>query len=719
MNQTFSKRLLICIISALLSFECFSVNHSLQKIALPDSMQTILNKCSTDTCVFVVISTIINKYGLSDFKSYESYTNLLYNKLKNSSSPYIQYVCHQKMANVHQYNGDFDEAEKEIRIALQIARKNQLADKEYQSIMTLGDLYLGKGNYNEAKTYYLDALSYPVKKHQQRDIYSRIGKLFELSGIYDSAVYYHQLSYEISKEAKNNNLKIQKKLTLANAYIKNNQQDKAISLYESVTDDVKLIKDSISLIAIHCQIGEFISSMLNNYSLAIDYFSKAESLVNKNKPLNIYCKIYNNLACNYQKLGIDSAVNHYFTLSNAVAIETSCPHFKREALNNKALLFKEKGRFNEALNTWLELITNHCPCCPDISFHTPLIEIADIYLMKQQNDSAMNYYQKSLILANTYNALKEQAISNLKIGNYYRFTKKTDKCDKYYQLALKQVNESGNLPLIKSVSDTVSHFYFAKKQYELAYKTKENSALIADSISMLRQSQELAKLGDKLSVNIVKNEMEKEIAFSDSRVKQQKAYMNYLLLVIIIIIGIGFFYFRRYAIKNEQLIILRKHKDEFILKNIELLHQYRETKIALDKLVVQKIKIENIHFQSNNVDETIDAKPDLLILQKCIEIINQNIENSSFSVDILAKELNLSKSNLYRKIKNITDYNPAELIRNMRMKHAAELLKKTELRVYEVAFASGYEDAVKFSQVFKKAYGKLPSEYAINYESVA
>jgi signal transduction histidine kinase/CheY-like chemotaxis protein len=104
------------------------------------------------------------------------------------------------------------------------------------------------------------------------------------------------------------------------------------------------------------------------------------------------------------------------------------------------------------------------------------------------------------------------------------------------------------------------------------------------------------------------------------------------------------------------------------------------------------------------------ADIDRYFMKKCIHIIEQNIGKVDFTVDILASELGFSRSNLYRKIVSLTTFNPAELIRNIRMQHAAHLLKTSDIRIHEVAMEVGYDSAVKFSQAFKKQHGLLPSE---------
>jgi signal transduction histidine kinase/DNA-binding response OmpR family regulator len=138
---------------------------------------------------------------------------------------------------------------------------------------------------------------------------------------------------------------------------------------------------------------------------------------------------------------------------------------------------------------------------------------------------------------------------------------------------------------------------------------------------------------------------------------------------------------------------------------------------------VLKMKVRNICQTMESARKRFDPDPDRLketafhssldirFLKKCYSVIRKNLENSSFSVEEMAAELGFSRRNLYRKLQALTSYSPAELIRDLRLKQAVTLLKNTDLRIYEIALATGYEDASRFSQTFKKQYGVLPSKY--------
>jgi transcriptional regulator GlxA family with amidase domain len=104
------------------------------------------------------------------------------------------------------------------------------------------------------------------------------------------------------------------------------------------------------------------------------------------------------------------------------------------------------------------------------------------------------------------------------------------------------------------------------------------------------------------------------------------------------------------------------------------------------------------------------GKTDKEFMRKCLAVIETHIDNSSFSVDILAEAMAFSNRNFYRKIKALTNQTPAELIRIYRLNYAWQLLQNSNLKIFEISLAVGYEDTNKFRQAFKKQFAVSPSE---------
>lgn len=96
--------------------------------------------------------------------------------------------------------------------------------------------------------------------------------------------------------------------------------------------------------------------------------------------------------------------------------------------------------------------------------------------------------------------------------------------------------------------------------------------------------------------------------------------------------------------------------------------------------------------------------------RRFLELLHKNIADSEISVDALAAELGFGRSQFYRKIKALTNYSPVELIRNIRLKEARNLLLTSEKTVSEIAYAVGFSTPAYFTKCYRDAYGETPSE---------
>lgn len=103
---------------------------------------------------------------------------------------------------------------------------------------------------------------------------------------------------------------------------------------------------------------------------------------------------------------------------------------------------------------------------------------------------------------------------------------------------------------------------------------------------------------------------------------------------------------------------------------------------------------------------------DQKFLDKVISIIEHNMKKAiDIDVNTIAREVGMSKSSFYRKIKLITDLSPVEFVKNIRLKHAYELLEKGETSLESVAYSTGFSSAKYFSTCFKEQFGITPTEF--------
>ena len=115
-----------------------------------------------------------------------------------------------------------------------------------------------------------------------------------------------------------------------------------------------------------------------------------------------------------------------------------------------------------------------------------------------------------------------------------------------------------------------------------------------------------------------------------------------------------------------------------------------------------------------NVDEGGFGISEQDFLKKMNELIEKNLDNSAYTVEDLAKNLTISRVQLYRKVKAILGISVSDHINNIRLEKSKELLKKSKQNISEIAYAVGFSSPNYFSTSFKNKFGVSPKEYKNN-----
>lgn len=96
--------------------------------------------------------------------------------------------------------------------------------------------------------------------------------------------------------------------------------------------------------------------------------------------------------------------------------------------------------------------------------------------------------------------------------------------------------------------------------------------------------------------------------------------------------------------------------------------------------------------------------------RRFLDIFNSEMGNADVSVDNIASKMGLERTQFYRKIKALTNYSPVELMRNIRLKEARNLITTTEKNISEVAYTTGFSTPAYFTKCYREAYGETPTE---------
>jgi DNA-binding response OmpR family regulator len=102
---------------------------------------------------------------------------------------------------------------------------------------------------------------------------------------------------------------------------------------------------------------------------------------------------------------------------------------------------------------------------------------------------------------------------------------------------------------------------------------------------------------------------------------------------------------------------------------------------------------------------------DKIFLEKIIEIVEQNMENSEFNIDAAAEIMGMARSTFYRKFKSLTNLAPVEFVRDMRVQRGKQYLDAGEKSIAVIAYTVGFNNAKYFSSCFRDKYNITPSEY--------
>lgn len=98
-------------------------------------------------------------------------------------------------------------------------------------------------------------------------------------------------------------------------------------------------------------------------------------------------------------------------------------------------------------------------------------------------------------------------------------------------------------------------------------------------------------------------------------------------------------------------------------------------------------------------------------LGRAIQIVEEHLTESEFSVEDFVREIGMSRSSLHIKLKALTNKSTTEFIRSIRLKTAAALLKQSNQSISEIAYITGFATPPYFTKCFKKFFGKLPTDY--------
>ena len=268
--------------------------------------------------------------------------------------------------------------------------------------------------------------------------------------------------------------------------------------------------------------------------------------------------------------------------------------------------------------------------------------------------------------------------------------------------------ENGGIQLVRDSLLDASYIYptHGDQIIELAVNILEGkpyeketmlmSALVTSDNAkvLLMQGEELMRQADRLDE--LHNKADNYLHELDTQRIVNWLAIGIIALLIIVFVMFYLHYLRKIALQRERVVNTLWNMPESVAvpESLEESEKQKETE-TIDS--------------TDDTDETEPAAVSIFIT-RFKEVVEARLADSDVSVEDLAADMNLSRVQLYRKVKAISGSSPVELLRTARLNRAYQLLLTTDKSVSEVAYSVGFTAPSYFTKCFKEEYGMVPGD---------
>ena len=219
-----------------------------------------------------------------------------------------------------------------------------------------------------------------------------------------------------------------------------------------------------------------------------------------------------------------------------------------------------------------------------------------------------------------------------------------------------------------------------------ALVTRDNAkVLLMESEEIMRQATQLGELHAKADGYLHELDTQRVISW---------LAIGVVVLLMVVIVLFYLYHLRKITLQKERVV-----NTLWDMKPLE-------SSVNQETAIVQ----EKTSDSNQEQEEQDDPAATSIFITRFKEVVEARLDDSDVSVEDLAADMNLSRVQLYRKVKSITDASPVELLRTARLKKAYQMLLTTDKSVSEVAYAVGFTSPSYFTKCFKDEYGKVPGE---------
>ena len=155
--------------------------------------------------------------------------------------------------------------------------------------------------------------------------------------------------------------------------------------------------------------------------------------------------------------------------------------------------------------------------------------------------------------------------------------------------------------------------------------------------------------------------------------------------------------------------------DAYLAKPFSLEELHLTIDNLIDNVRRLKGKFSGALKQDDKVEKVEVKGYDEELMERIMKVVNENLSDSDFNVEKMCDEVGVSRTQLHRKLKEMTGVPTSEFLRNIRLNEAARLIREHKINITQVSYMVGFANNSHFSTAFKKYFGMSPTEYAAKY----
>ena len=128
-------------------------------------------------------------------------------------------------------------------------------------------------------------------------------------------------------------------------------------------------------------------------------------------------------------------------------------------------------------------------------------------------------------------------------------------------------------------------------------------------------------------------------------------------------------------------------------------------------LIANRRQLRQFFGDNQTIEKEAISDLDKGFVSRFKSLVEERMKDAELNVEDLGRNMGMSRVQLYRKLKSLTNYSPNELLRQMRLKKAASLLASSDMTVAEIAYEVGFSSPSYFTKCYKEQFGESPTEF--------